>query len=67
MNEVVCKTLADHLEQKRAEGLVDIKFYLANTDEAAFDKVCGEVLALYDALEKKGSTALGFMNEAVAA
>jgi hypothetical protein len=55
-----CQLLAKRFEQRKAEGLVDVKFYLRNLDEATVDHVCGEVNALYDAMEREEYAPLDF-------
>lgn len=42
--------LAETLAAK--EGLVDVRFALSNADEASLEQVCGEVNALYAAVER---------------
>jgi hypothetical protein len=46
-----CKPLSDHLAEKRANGLVDIKFYVHNHSEASVALVCAEAVALFDAVK----------------
>ena len=55
-----CATLADRFERMAAEGLVDVKFFLRNLDEAASEMVCKEVNRLYEALENKEAVPLNF-------
>lgn len=44
-----CLSLAGHFKELASKGLVDVKFYVRNLDEAASDEVCKEVNALYAA------------------
>jgi hypothetical protein len=44
-----CKPLADHLDERRAEGLVDIKFYVHNATGATVEKACAEAQTLFAA------------------
>lgn len=53
-----CGALADLFETKKADGLLDVKFYLVDTEEASYEQVCQEVENLYAALER--STPLTF-------
>jgi hypothetical protein len=46
-----CDRLSQRFAQKRAEGLVDVKFFVRNHDEATVESVCREVNRLYDAVE----------------
>jgi hypothetical protein len=62
-----CKSLADRIEAKRAVGLVDVKFYVARTDDVSFETVCAEVSGLYDALDKGDFRPLSFMDDRKAA
>ena len=43
--------LAARYEEMRAGGLVDVKFYLRNPGEATVEQVCGELNAMYAAVE----------------
>jgi hypothetical protein len=45
--------LAAKYSNMKAAGLVDVKYLLSNTGEATTEQVCGEVNALYLALERK--------------
>ncbi|WP_296168308.1 hypothetical protein [uncultured Brevundimonas sp.] len=54
-----CGALADLFEAKKAnDGLLDVKFYLVDTEEASYEQVCEEVQNLYAALDR--STPLTF-------
>lgn len=44
-----CLSLAGHFKDLASKGLVDVKFYVSNLDEAATELVCAEVNALYAA------------------
>lgn len=55
-----CNKLASRFEALANRGLVDVKFYVRALDEATTDKVCGEVNALYDALDNGRSESLNF-------
>lgn len=44
-----CQELAHRFEKMAADGLLDVKFYVA--DEATTELVCREVTRLYDALD----------------
>jgi len=43
--------LRETFKAKVAEGLVDMKFYLSNVDEATTEDVCAEVNAMLDAIQ----------------
>lgn len=60
-----CGALADLFEAKKAKGLLDVKFYLVDTEEASYEQVCEEVCNLYAALER--STVLTFGDARAAA
>jgi hypothetical protein len=47
-----CDLLANRFQKKAAEGLVDVKFFLRNTQEASAEQICQEVNNLYDAVER---------------
>ena len=57
-----CKKLADRFEEKAAEGLLDVKFFVRNADEAMSETVCREVNRLYDAVARGDAEALDFMD-----
>ena len=42
-----CQKLADRFERLAADGLVDVKFFLRNSDEAVAEQVCREINRLY--------------------
>lgn len=44
--------LAAKYNDMKAAGLVDVKYLLSNTGEATSEQVCGEVNAMYLALER---------------
>ncbi|RUT34526.1 hypothetical protein EMQ25_00755 [Arsenicitalea aurantiaca] len=51
MSTTHCTQLANRFEALAAEGLVDVKFFVRNLDEATTERVCSEVNALYAALD----------------
>jgi len=51
MTDLACKSLADHLAERKANGLVDIKFYIHNGSAATTQKVCAEAEALFEAID----------------
>ena len=55
-----CKTLADLLEGERAKGLIDVKFFLRNTDEVSVEDVSREVVELFGAMEHREYSVLNF-------
>ena len=54
------KKLAARFEKKAADGLVDVKFFLRNPDEATTELVCGEANRLYDAVDRGEAEVLDF-------
>lgn len=53
--------LREKCKQLAADGVVDIKFVLADDlSGATLEEVAGEVLAMYDALERGETTVLTF-------
>jgi hypothetical protein len=55
-----CKKLAARFNEKAAEGLLDVKFFVRNPDEAMAEAVCREVNRLYDAVERGEASPLDF-------
>lgn len=51
MTDTACTPLTDHLAERRADGLVDIKFYVHNTTGATVEKACAEAQTLFAARE----------------
>ena len=58
MEMTECQKLADRFEKKAADGLVDVKFYVAG--EVASEQVCLEINRLYDAVENGDCAHLDF-------
>ncbi len=58
-----CDRLADRFREKAAGGLIDVKFYLRNTQEAADEQICHEVNRLYDAVGRGEFKKLGFKKQ----
>jgi hypothetical protein len=52
--------LAARYKSMATEGLVDVKHCVRNTDEATTERVCREVLAMYEALERGEAKPLNF-------
>lgn len=46
-----CDVLAARFAKKAEAGLLDVKFFLQNREEAGAEEVCQEVNALYDAVD----------------
>jgi hypothetical protein len=55
MTVTACKPLADHLAERRAEGLVDIKFYVHASTGATVEKACAEAQTLFAARDQARS------------
>ena len=49
MTDIACKPLADYLDERRAEGLVDIKFYVHASTGATVEKARAEAQTLFAA------------------
>lgn len=54
-----CQALAGRFEKMAADGLLDVKFYVAD-GELVTEQVCREVNRLYEALERGESAELDF-------
>jgi hypothetical protein len=54
------RKLASRFEAKAAQGLLDVKFFVRNPDEAMTESVCREVNRLYDAVERGEAEPLDF-------
>ncbi len=52
MTDAACKPLADQLVDRRAQGLVDIKYYIHNVSSATPAKLCDEAESVFDAIDK---------------
>ncbi len=52
MNTTECQKLVANYAEKRKNGLLDVKFFLLNTDEALKEELCAEVNRLDDALDR---------------
>jgi len=59
MSETSCDDLANRFEKMAADGLLDVKFYVAGR-ELVTEQVCREVNRLYEALERGESAELDF-------
>ena len=54
MDMTHCDQLVERVNARAAsQELVDVKFFLANTEEASVDLVCQELSRLYDALDRE--------------
>ena len=53
-----CDVLADRFAAKAEAGLLDVKFYFQNREEAGEEEACAEVNRLYDAVEGGKATPL---------
>ena len=45
-----CDEVARIYEEKRAQGLRDVKFLLKNREEASFSEVCADLVAFNEAI-----------------
>lgn len=55
-----CDDLAARFERMAAEGLVDVKFFVRNSEEATSEVLCGEVNRLYAAVDRNDAADLDF-------
>lgn len=53
-----CDVLAERFAAKASAGLLDVKFYFQNRDEAGAEEACAEVNRLYEAVENNKATKL---------
>lgn len=53
-----CQDLANRFKTKAAAGLLDVKFYIQNREEAGPEEVCHEVVGLYEAIDAGKAEAL---------
>ncbi len=60
INKGGCQELADIFANKRANGLVDIKFLVENAQTTSLDEVCEELVELYNAVDAKAYKVLRF-------
>ena len=51
MTDHACASLADRLATRKANGLVDIKFYIHDASAASGLKVCAEAEAILEAID----------------
>ena len=49
-----------YADQQRQEGLIDVKYFLRNTDAAVTEDVCRDVNRLHDAVAKGHSITFRF-------
>ena len=52
MTVTACKPLADYLAERRADGLVDIKFYVHASTGATVEKASAEAQTLFAARDQ---------------
>lgn len=52
--------LTSRLSQMAADGLLDVKFFVRNPDEAMAETVCREVNRLFDAVDRNEAVRLDF-------
>jgi hypothetical protein len=55
-----CDALSQRFDQKRKEGLLDVKFFVRHHDEATHEAVCREANRLYDAVDAGEAEVLDF-------
>jgi hypothetical protein len=60
MVKTECQKLSDRFAEKAAGGLVDVKFFVRNPDEAVHEQVCKEVNRLYEAVDRGDVVDLDF-------
>lgn len=60
MIDNACKPLAEQLQKRVAQGLVDIKFFVRDGIGASSGDVCAEVQQLFEAVDTAKSRAFAF-------
>jgi hypothetical protein len=55
-----CADLAERFEKMAADGLVDVKFFVRNSEEATVEVLCDEVTRLYEAVDRGEASPLDF-------
>lgn len=55
---IECTALSERFANKANSGVVDVKFFIKNIEEATTDVICAEITALLDARERGDSTPL---------
>lgn len=55
-----CEALVERYKQKQAQGLIDVKFFVRNAEEALKEEICEEVNRLDDAIEEGNCVPLVF-------
>lgn len=62
-----CTALTERFAGMARAGVVDVKFFIRNIEEATTEVVCDEITALLDARERGDTTPLVFGDEAISA
>jgi hypothetical protein len=60
MTKSSCETLQERFAELEGRGLVDVKFYAKNVEEAATDQLCAEVESIFSAYDQKEFEVLEF-------
>lgn len=60
MNNTHCTELEERFENMASNGLLDVKFFVRNAQEATPDQLCDEVSRLYAAVDRGEATPLDF-------
>lgn len=60
MNSTHCTELEARFERMASDGLLDVKFFVRNAQEATPDLLCEEVSRLYAAVDRGEATPLDF-------
>lgn len=55
-----CNQLTERFEAKASQGVVDVKFFIKNIEEATTHVICAEIAALLDARERGDVVTLNF-------
>ena len=58
--ESACDLVAARYDQKRQNGLVDVKFLFQSRDEVSLTEACEELLAINEAVEAGNAAELDF-------
>ena len=67
MTATDCKTLKEHYDRDRSNGLLDVKFYIHQGRVATPAKLCVEALRLEDAVQSGNSRRVQFTGEGICA
>jgi hypothetical protein len=67
MADDACKTLAGRFDEKRVNGLVDVKFCVGGRETATYEQLCEELESLYQSVDAGQARPLIFNDRRAAA